>query len=139
MYFSVSMFLSLPFGMSLTFLLGLLSAVLIAVAFRHLATKLSFYFACFYYFFLLFSCAVAIAVSPLLFSLLGLPCRSLLFSAIFNSSRHLYCHAIFIAAVHFVTVQPDSNNRGFSFKAGPFFCWMADFALVLSSPYSSCC
>ena len=37
-YFSVSMFIGLPFGMSLTFLLGLLSAVLIAVAFRHLAT-----------------------------------------------------------------------------------------------------
>ena len=65
-YFSVSMFVSLPFLTSLTFLLGLLSAVLIAVAFRHLATKPLFYFACFY-FILLLSRAVAIAFSPLLF------------------------------------------------------------------------
>ena len=43
---------------------------------------------------------MAISVSPLLFSLLGLPCRSSLLSAIFNSSCHFYCHAIFI------TVQP---------------------------------
>ena len=52
-YFSVSMFISLPFGTSL-FLLGLLSAVLIAVAFRQLATKSSFYFACFYFYFAVF-------------------------------------------------------------------------------------
>ena len=85
---------------------------------------------------------MAIAVSLLLFSLLMLPCRSSLFqllSTIFNSSRHFYCHAISIAASHFVTIQPDSNYRGFSFKAGPFFCWVAIFALVLLSPYSSCC
>ena len=96
------MFISLPFGMSLTFLLSLLSAVLVAVAFRHLATKslLSFIFI------LLFSHAVAIAVSLLSFSLLGLPCHSSLLSAIFISSCHFYCHAIFIAAVHFITVQP---------------------------------
>ena len=50
--------------MSLTFLLGLLVAVLIAVAFGHLAIKPLFFFACFY-FILLFSRAVAIAFSPL--------------------------------------------------------------------------
>ena len=72
--------------------------------------------------------AMAIAVSPLLFSLLGLPCRSSLLSALFNSSRHF-------AAVHFVAVQPDSNYHSFSFKAGPFFCLFAIFALVLFSPY----
>ena len=54
-YFSVSMFISLPFLTSLTFLLCLLSAVLIAVAFRHLATKPLFYFACFYFYFDVFS------------------------------------------------------------------------------------
>ena len=54
-YFSVSMFISLPFITSLTFLLGLLSAVLIAVAFRHLATKPLFCFACFYFYFAVFS------------------------------------------------------------------------------------
>ena len=54
-YFSVSMFISLPFLTSLTFLLGLLSAVLIAVAFRHLATKPLFYFACYYFYFAVFS------------------------------------------------------------------------------------
>ena len=54
-YFSVSMFISLPFLTSLTFLLGLLSAILIAVAFRHLTTKPLFYFACFYFYFAVFS------------------------------------------------------------------------------------
>ena len=54
-YFSVTMFISLPFLTSLTFLLGLLSAVLIAVTFRHLATKPLFYFACFYFYFAVFS------------------------------------------------------------------------------------
>ena len=81
-----------------------LSAVLIAVAFRHLATKPSYYFAC-YIFILLFSRAVAIAISPLLFSLLGLPCRSSLLSAIFILAA-IFCHAIFIAAIHFIAVQP---------------------------------
>ena len=41
---------------SLTFLLGLLSAVLIAVAFHHLSTKPLFYFACFYSYFAVFWC-----------------------------------------------------------------------------------
>ena len=100
------MFINLSFGTSLTFLLGLLSAVLIAGAFRHLATKSSFYFACFYFRFAFVSHAVATAVSPVLFSLLGLPCRSSLLTAIFNSSRHFYCHDIFIAVVHFIAVQP---------------------------------
>ena len=50
---SLSVCLSLLFGTSLTFLLSLLSAVLIAVAFCHLATKTSFYFACFYFYFAL--------------------------------------------------------------------------------------
>ena len=88
----------------MTFLLGLLSAILIAVAFRAIL-QLSHSILLSFIFILLFSCAVAIAVLPLLFSLLGLPCRSSLLSAIFNSSCHFYCHAIFIAAVHFV-VQP---------------------------------
>ena len=57
----------------------------------------------------------------------------------FASSRHFYCHAIFIAAIYFVAVQPDSNYCVFSFKAGPFFSWVAVFALVMSSPYSFCC
>ena len=46
---------------------------------------------------------MAIAVSPLLLSLLGLPCRSSLLSAIF-------CHAIFIAAIHFIAVQPATSR-----------------------------
>ena len=70
-------------------LAGLLSAILIAVAFRHVATKSSFYFVSFYFYFIVFShrgyCHLAILP---LFSLLGLPCRSSLLSAIFNSSRH---------------------------------------------------
>ena len=84
-YFSVSMFVSLPFGTSLMLLLSLLSAVLVAVAFRHLATKSSFYFASFY--FILFSRAEAIDVSPL-FSMLGLQCHLSLLAAIFSSSRY---------------------------------------------------
>ena len=79
-----------------------------------LAAKSSFYFACFI-FILLFCRAVAIAVSPLLlfFLLLGLPYRSSLLSTIFNTSHHFYCHAIFIAAVHFIAVQPAQLLRLF--------------------------
>ena len=53
----------------------------------------------------MFSRAVAIAVSPLLFSLLGLPCCSSLLSAIFILAA-IFCHAIFISAIHFIAVQP---------------------------------
>ena len=88
-YFSVSMFISLPFLTSLTFLLGLLSAVLIAVAFRHLATKPLFYFACFYFYFAVFSrrgyCRLAA---------IFLPCH-------FQRCRPFYrCSASNIAAFH---------------------------------------
>ena len=82
--------------MSLTFLLGLLSAILIAVAFRHLTTYVVSLFCLLdFIFILLFSRAVAIAVSWLLFFPLGLPCHSSLFSAIFNSRHHFYCHTIY--------------------------------------------
>ena len=63
---------------------------------------------------LLFCRAVAIAVSQLLFSLLGLPCHSSLLSAIFNFSCHFYCHAIFIAAIHLLDL---------SFVELPFLLW----------------
>ena len=48
-----SQFISLLIRMLLTFLLSLLSAIVTVVAFRHLATKSSFYSACFYLLFLL--------------------------------------------------------------------------------------
>ena len=48
---------------------------------------------------------MVIAVSPLLFSLLGLPCHSSLLSAIFIIAA-IFCDAIFIAAIHFIAVQP---------------------------------
>ena len=71
---------------------------------------------------------MAIAISPLLFLLLGLLCRSLLLSAIFNSSRHFYCHVIFIAAVHFIAVQPAiiaafHSRLDLSFVELPFLLW----------------
>ena len=129
------MFISLPFGTSLTFLLGLLSAILIAVTFCHLATKLIHHSILLAFIFsLLFSRTVAIAISLLWFSLLGWHCCSSLLSAIFNSSCHFYCRAIFIAAVHFVAVKSDSNYHSFS-----FICWVAIFTLVLSSYISFCC
>ena len=113
-YFSVSQFISLPFRRSLPFLLGLLSAVLIAVAFHHLATyvhtcRSSFYFA-------VFSRRGHCRLSTFVFAAwaAGL---SFAFPA---SSCHFHCRAIFIAAVHFVAVQSYSNYCGFSFKAGPF-------------------
>ena len=68
---------------------------------------------------------MAIATSPLWFSLLGLPCHSSLLYTIFNSSRH------FIAATLFVAVQ-QAIYRGFSFKAGPSFVEL----LIL---FWSCC
>ena len=85
-------------------MVSLLSSVLIVVAFRHLVSHHSILLA--FIFILLFSRAMAIAISPLLFSLLELPCHSLLLSAIFKSSRHFNCHAIFIASVYFIAVQP---------------------------------
>ena len=48
---------------------------------------------------------MAIAFLPVLFSLLGLPCRSSLLSAIFILAAIFY-HAIFIVAIHFIAVQP---------------------------------
>ena len=110
------MFIGLPFGTSLTFLLSLLSAVLIVVAFHYLAAK-SLYFACFYFYFAV-SRAMTIAVLPLWFSLLVLPCCSSLLSAIFNSGRCFYCHAIFIAAVHICC----------DYRSPPFF-WLSFFSL----------
>ena len=118
------MFISLPFGMSLMFLLGLLSAVLIVVVFRHLAIKSLLYYASFIFIWL-FSSAVAITVSPLLCSLLWLPCRSLLFSAIFNSSHHFYCHAILITTVPFYRCSA-SNIAAFHSRLDlelPFLLW----------------
>ena len=85
-------YLYVQLGTSLTFLLGLLSAVLIAVAFRHLATKSSFYFTCFYFY---LACRLAAIVFA---AWVAVP--------FFASSRHFYCHAIFIAAVHFIAAQP---------------------------------
>ena len=83
----LSVYISLPFGTSLTFLLSLLSAVLISVAFRHLATKSSFYFARFSII-LLFFRAVAIAVLLLFFSL---GCRAVLrFSLPFKIPASIY-------------------------------------------------
>ena len=79
---------------------------------------------------------MAIVVLPLFFLQLGLPCRSSLLSAIFNSSRRFYSHAVFIAAVYFIAVQPDINFRGFSFKAGPFLCLVAFFFAFL---FFFCC
>ena len=35
-----------------------------------------------------------------------------------------------------VAFQPDCNYCGFSFKAGPFFCWVAIFALLqVATPF----
>ena len=97
------------------FLLGLLSAVLIAVAFRHFATinhrSLLLYFLLFF--------------RTILFSLLGLLCHSSLLSAIFYFRCHFYCRAIYIAAVHFVACCSVRQQLLWlfihSFKAGPFF------------------
>ena len=131
-YFSVSMFISLPFLTSLTFLLGLLSAVLIAVAFRHLAlSHCSILLA-----FILFCCFLVPWLSPsrrYCFSCLG--CRAvLLFSLPF-----LILAAILLRC-HFQHCRPfyccsASNIAAFHSRLDlelPFF------ALVLSSPYSCC-
>ena len=79
-------------------------------------------------FILLFSRAVAIAISPLLFSLLGLPYHSSLLSTILILGRHFYSHAIFIAAVHFIAVQPAiivafHSRLDLSFVELPFLLW----------------
>ena len=61
-------------------------------------------------FILLFSRAVAIAVSPLLFSLLGWLCRSSLLSAIFI--------AMPFSLLPFILLLFSLQYHGFSFKAG---------------------
>ena len=70
---------------------------------------------------------MAIAFSPLLFLQLGLPCCSSLLSAIFNSSRHFCCRAIFIATVHFIIVLIAAFHSWldlfFSFVELPFLLW----------------
>ena len=95
--------------MSLTFLLGLLSAVCTVVVFRHLATKSSFYFACFY---LLFSRPWLLPSRCYCFSYLG--CRAvlrfstpfLILAAIFLPCHFHHCHPFYrcsasnIAAFH---------------------------------------
>ena len=58
---------------------------------------------------------VAIAVSPLLFSRLGLPCRSSLHSGIFIAVP-------FSSLPSILAVQPDSNYRGFFIQGWTFFC-----------------
>ena len=73
-------------------------------------------------FILLFCRAVAIAVSSLLFSQLGLPCCSSLLSAIFNSSCHFYCHTILIAAVYFIAIQPAISRQGWTLSCC-FLLW----------------
>ena len=108
---------SLTFGTSLTFLLGLLSAVLIAVAFRYLATKPSFYFACFYFYFAVFFAPWLLPSRRYCFRCLG--CRSVLrFSLPF-----LILDAIFIAmpfsSLPSILSLFSQQYRGFSFKAGP--------------------
>ena len=124
------MFISLPFLTSLTFLLGLLSAVLIAAAFHHLATKqLSILLA-----FNLFCCFLAPWLLPsrrYCFSCLG--CRAvlrfsppfLILAAIFLPCHFQRCHPFYRCSA--------SNIAAFHSRLDlelPFF------ALVLSSPYS---
>ena len=99
------MFVSLLFGTSLTFWLGLLSG--------YLASKSLLAFI----FILLFSRAVAIAVSQLLFSLLGLLCRSSFLSAIFNSSRNFI--AMPFSSLPLILLLFSQQYCGFLFKAGP--------------------
>ena len=88
---------------------------------------------CLLIFILLYSHAMAIAVSPLLFSLLGLPCRSSLLSAIFilvaifilaAILAAIFCHAIFITAIHFIAVQPAISrlHSRLDFEL-PFLLW----------------
>ena len=71
---------------------------------------------------------MAIAVLPLSFLQLGLSCRSSHLSAIFYSSHHFYCRAIFITAVHFVAVKPAiiaglHSRLDLSFFGLPFLLW----------------
>ena len=131
-YFSVSMFINLPFLTLLTFLLGLLSAVLIAVAFCHLATKPLFYFACFY-FILLFSRAVALPSRRYCFICLG--CRAILrfsppfliLAAIFLPCHFQRCHPFYRCSASNIAASHSRLDLELPF-----------FALVLSSPYSFC-
>ena len=133
-YFSVSMFISLPFLTSLTFLLGFLSAVLIELRSPFAILQLSH--CSILLAFILFYCFLAPWLLPsrrYCFSCLG--CRAVLrFSLPF-----LILAAIFLPC-HFQRCCPfyrcsASNIAAFHSRLDlelPFF------ALVLSSPYSFC-
>ena len=114
-YFSVSMFISLPFLTSLTFLLGLLSAVLIAVAFRHLATKPLFCFACFYFYFAVFSCRRYCRLAAIILAA-WVVVPFFVLSAIFNSSRHFFTMPF--SMLPSILSLFSQQYRGFLFKAG---------------------
>ena len=102
----------------MTFLLSFLSlwSPFAILQLSHCSILLSFIFI------LLFSHAVAIAVLPLLFLLLRLPCR-----AVLGFSPPFYIvAAIFFAAVYFVAVQPDSafhSRLDLSFVGLLFLLW----------------
>ena len=78
------------------FLLGLLSALLIAVAFRHLSTKPLFYFACLYIYFAVFSRRGYCRLAAIVFAA---------WVVVIFILAAIFCLAIFIAAVHFIAVQ----------------------------------
>ena len=99
--------ISLPFGTSLTFLLDLLSAILIAVAFHHLATKPLFYFACFYFYFAVFSRRGHCRLTAIVFAAwVAVPCI-LRFSPPFLILAAIFIAMPFSSLPSFFAVQPE--------------------------------
>ena len=129
----ISMFVSLPFGRSLTFLLAVVSLQSLTPSCNlgHRSILIAFI--------LLFLVLWPLPSRRYCFWCLG--CYAVLhLSAIFTSNHHFYCHAIIIAAVDLVVVKPDSNHRSFhsrldrSFLLGCCFCHgsiVATFMLLL--------
>ena len=120
MYFPVSMVVSLLFGTSLIFF----QPFSLRSPFTILQHMSSFYFACFYFF--LFSCIVAIAISPLLFRCLGFHavlCFSLPFlilATIFIAVTFLSLSSILLL---FSQTAIITAFRSLSFVGLPFLFW----------------
>ena len=142
---SVSVYkLTVPFGTLLMFLLGLLSAVLVAVIFRHLATCVIVLFCLllFYWVFLIFFAPWSFPSRHYCFYFLG--CHAVLYFSSF--SPHFFSRPFLILAAIFISkpfsllpsilslFSQTAINTAFHTRLGPFFCWVAIFALVLSSP-----
>ena len=137
----------------LTFLLGLLSAFLIAVAFRHLATKPSFYFACFYFYFSVFSrCGYCRLAGIVLAAWVAVPFFALPFlilAAIFLPCHFHRCSPFYRCSASNITAKSTSYSpalfsvpvkiREHAYQSFVVVSWYGESMVVVWLQYVSGC